>query len=174
MEYDNGVFRPYLTNKAANGGKVIFTQVPFGEYTANKLTSDNFHDQKNSVYSRAAAIERKIEIQSVDYLHEDSLSFITEISPRFIDLTAIQQNQEFKRSVLLKNKSSVPLEIEKFTVKNDYIKIIAPTIIPAGTSTIIEFESLNLLPKGLFSFPVTIYFKDYTTPITIMVNGEGF
>lgn len=174
MEYDNGVFRPYLTNKAANGGKVIFTQVPFGEYTANKLTSDNFHDQKNSVYSRAAAIERKIEIQSVDYLEEDSLSFITEISPRFIDLAAIQQNQQFKRSLQLKNKSSVPLEIEKFTVENDYIKITLPSIIPAGGSVTIEFESLNLLPKGLFSFVVTIYFKDYTSPITIMVNGEGF
>lgn len=174
MEYENGVFRPYLTNKAENGGKVIFTQVPFGEYTANKLTSDNFHDQKNSVYSRSAAIERKIEIQSVDYLNEDSLSFITELSPRFIDLAAIQQNQQFKRSLTLKNKSSSSLEIERFTVENDYVKINSPSIIPAGNSAIIEFESLNFLPKGLFSFPATIYFKGYPTPITIMFNGEGF
>lgn len=174
MEYENGVFRPYLTNKAANGGKVIFTQVPFGEYTANKLTSDNFHDQKNSVYSRSAAIERKIEIQSVDYLNEDSLSFITEISPRFIDLAAVQQNQQFKRTITIKNKSSESLQIDKVVVEKEYIKLNSPTEIPAGSSGTFTFESLNSLPNGLFSFPVTIFFKGYTQPVVIMVNGEGF
>jgi hypothetical protein len=58
--YDNGVFVPYLDGTAPNGGYVLFTPVPFGEYTANQLTSDNINDQRNSVYSRAAAIERKI------------------------------------------------------------------------------------------------------------------
>lgn len=66
--YDNGVFVPYLNNTAPNKGLVIFEQVPFGEYSANQLTSDNPNDVQNSVYSRNAAIERKIEIQSVSYL----------------------------------------------------------------------------------------------------------
>ena len=35
---------------------MVFSQVPFGEYTANQLTSDNPNDVQNSVYSRAAAI----------------------------------------------------------------------------------------------------------------------
>lgn len=174
MEYDNGVFRPYLLDKSSNGGKVIFTQVPFGEYTANKLTSDNFHDQKNSVYSRSAAIERKIEIQSVDYLNEDSLSFITEVTPRFIDLASIGIDQAFKRTIVIKNNSSETLKIDKIIISNELIKVVSPDIIPAGSSATFEFESLHSLPKGLFSFPVDIYFKGYTQVISISVNGEGY
>ena len=174
MEYEAGIFKPYLTGTAPNGGKVIFTQVPFGEYTANKLTSDNFHDQKNSVYSRAAGIERKIEIQSVDYLNEDSLAFITLFSPRFIDLAAIKQNELFTRSVEFTNKSSIVLEIETIEVKDDYITISTPLTIKGLETVVIQFTSNKELPKGLFSFPVTFHFKGYKNPITIMVNGEGF
>jgi hypothetical protein len=174
MEYEAGIFKPYLTGTAPNGGKVIFTQVPFGEYTANKLTSDNFHDQKNSVYSRAAGIERKIEIQSVDYLNEDSLVFITLFSPRFIDLAAIKQNELFTRSVEFTNKSSIVLEIETIEVKDDYITISTPLTIKGLETVVIQFTSNKELPKGLFSFPVTFHFKGYKNPITIMVNGEGF
>ena len=68
--YENGVFAKYLNGTAENGGKVLFSEVPFGEYTANQLTSDNPNDVQNSVYSRAAAIERKIEIQSVSYMED--------------------------------------------------------------------------------------------------------
>jgi hypothetical protein len=174
MEYENGVFKPYLTNTAANGGKVIFTQVPFGEYTANKLTSDNFHDQKNSVYSRAAAIERKIEIQSVDYLNEDSLAFITDLSPRFIDLKAIKLQETFNRKIVFTNKSNEILEVEKVVISENRINVKIPNNIPAKSAVEIEFSSLNPLPKGLFSFPVTIYLKGFPNPITIMINGEGF
>ena len=53
---------------AKNNGKVEFIEVPFGEYKANNLTSDNPNDQKNSIYSRSAAIERKIEILAVTFL----------------------------------------------------------------------------------------------------------
>jgi hypothetical protein len=39
-----------------------FIEVPMGENKANKDTSDDFYDQKNSVYSKAASQERRIEI----------------------------------------------------------------------------------------------------------------
>ena len=174
MAYDNGIFRPYLMNRAPNGGKVLFNQVPFGEYTANKLTSDNFHDQKNSVYSRAAAIERKIEIQSVDYIQDDSLLFITELSPNFIDLAAISQIAPFSKTILFKNKGNTTLEVEKIEIENEYVKAIIPQFILGNTTVPFIFESNKALPKGLFSFPVTIYFKGYRQAISVMINGEGF
>ena len=71
-EYDNGVFAPYLDQTAENGGALTFVQIPFGEYTADGLISDNINDQKNSVYSRKAALERKIEIQSVSFAKLDT------------------------------------------------------------------------------------------------------
>jgi hypothetical protein len=39
-----------------------FIEVPMGENQANKKTSDDFYDQKNSVYSKEASQERRIEI----------------------------------------------------------------------------------------------------------------
>jgi hypothetical protein len=71
-EYGSGEFVPYLNQTATNGGGLTFVQIPFGEYTANKLISDNVNDQQNSVYSRKAALERKIEIQSVSLVSKDS------------------------------------------------------------------------------------------------------
>ena len=174
MAYDNGIFRPYLMNNAPNGGKVLFNQVPFGEYTANKLTSDNFHDQKNSVYSRAAAIERKIEIQSVDYIQDDSLLFITELSPNFIDLAAISQIAAFSKTLQFKNKGNAILEIDRIEIENDYMKVTIPNVINGNSTVPFIFESNKTLPKGLFSFPVTIYFKGYRQAISVMINGEGF
>jgi hypothetical protein len=174
MAYDNGIFRPYLMNNALNGGKVLFNQVPFGEYTANKLTSDNFHDQKNSVYSRAAAIERKIEIQSVDYIQDDSLLFITDLSPRFIDLAATSQIAQFSKTLQFKNKGNAVLEIDRIEIENDYVKVTIPNVINGNSSVPFIFESNKTLPKGLFSFPVTIYFKGYRQAISVMINGEGF
>jgi hypothetical protein len=174
MHYDNGVFKPYLTNTAPNGGKVIFTQVPFGEYTANKLTSDNFHDQKNSVYSRSAAIERKIEIQSVDYLTEDSLAFITSVSPRFIDLQAIKQGASFSKTITISNKSNEVLTLKENSVDNAYLTITCPTSIPANSSIQVTYTSNKPLPAGLFSFGSQLYFENYPNPMIIMINGEGF
>lgn len=174
MAYENGIFRPYLMNNAPNGGKVLFNQVPFGEYTANKLTSDNFHDQKNSVYSRAAAIERKIEIQSVDYIQDDSLLFITELSPNFIDLAAISQIAPFSKTLQFKNKGNAILEIDRIEIENDYVKVTIPNVINGNSTVPFIFESNKTLPKGLFSFPVSIYFKGYRQVISVMINGEGF
>ena len=70
--HNGGALTPYLAGTAENGGKLTFVKIPFGEYTADQLISDNPNDAKNSVYSRKAALERKIEIQSVSLVTRDS------------------------------------------------------------------------------------------------------
>jgi len=74
--YDGGVFSKYLNGTAPNGAVIRFKEIPFGEYTAQTLVSDNLNDLKNSVYSRAASLERKIEIQSVSIISKDSSNVI--------------------------------------------------------------------------------------------------
>ena len=59
-EHDNGTIKHYINN-----GSLSFEAIPFGEYTASTFVSDNVNDKKNSIYNRKAALERKIEIQSV-------------------------------------------------------------------------------------------------------------
>lgn len=60
--YQNGVLIPYLNHSAANKSTLTFIEEPIGEEQAGKLVSDNPNDQRNSVYSRSAAMERRIQI----------------------------------------------------------------------------------------------------------------
>jgi hypothetical protein len=61
-EYNNGVFNKYLEGKAADSGRLRILEDPIGKAMASPFVSDNPNDQRNSVYSRAAALERKIQI----------------------------------------------------------------------------------------------------------------
>jgi tetratricopeptide (TPR) repeat protein len=114
-EYNGGVFVKYLNATAPNGGKVIFSQVPFGEYTANQLTSDNPNDMQNSVYSRAAAIERKIEIQSVSYLEDDKEFALITASP-VKDMGQSKQGDQLEETFIIKNKSIEAIELDGFRI----------------------------------------------------------
>ena len=58
-EIQQGRFGAYMLGEHP---RLEFIEVPMGEYQANKETSDDFYDQKNSVYSKAASQERRIEI----------------------------------------------------------------------------------------------------------------
>jgi hypothetical protein len=58
-EIQQGRFGAYMLGDQP---RLEFIEVPMGEYQANKETSDDFYDQKNSVYSKAASQERRIEI----------------------------------------------------------------------------------------------------------------
>ena len=116
--FNGGVFVKYLDNNAQNGGKVMFSQVPFGEYTANQLTSDNPNDVQNSVYSRNAAIERKIEIQSVSYLEDDKEFSLTTTSPVF-DYGDSKRGDILTHTFRVKNKSNETISISEFRIPCD-------------------------------------------------------
>ena len=58
-EIDGGKFAPYMLTTPP---RLQFIEVPMGEYKANKDVSDNYYDQRNSVYSKDASLERRIEI----------------------------------------------------------------------------------------------------------------
>ncbi|MEN9743579.1 MAG: hypothetical protein RLZZ65_1384 [Bacteroidota bacterium] len=58
-EVDGGKFAAYMQEGQQ---RLVFVEVPMGEYKANKSVSDNFYDQRNSVFSTAASRERRIEI----------------------------------------------------------------------------------------------------------------
>lgn len=59
-DFRNGIFRPYLDGRAPN--RLVIHAEPRGKSMASKQVSDNVNDQRNSVYSIAAALERRIQI----------------------------------------------------------------------------------------------------------------
>lgn len=156
-EYDGGVFAKYLDGTAENGGKVIFSQVPFGEYSANQLTSDNPNDVKNSVYSRAAAIERKIEIQSVSYLDEDTVFALVTDLP-MIDAGNKKRGDIIQLEYTVKNDSKDPITIDTYRTPCECTRAeIEDYELEPGESTKV---TMTIDTKDLIGFTVkSIYLK---------------
>lgn len=65
MEYQDSVFVKYVNNTNPEEGSIIFKDEDVGELKARPNVSDDYYDTKNSVYSPAAAVERKIQIIAV-------------------------------------------------------------------------------------------------------------
>jgi hypothetical protein len=61
FHYRDGIFLPYLAN-----GSLVLKSVSFGKETAPKTVSDSRLDTRNSVYNPNAALERRVEIISVE------------------------------------------------------------------------------------------------------------
>lgn len=112
-EYDNGIFVKYLDGTADNGARIVFSEIPFGEYTANQLTSDNPNDVQHSVYSRAAAIERKVEIQSVSYLKEDTVFALVTDNP-IIDVGAKKRGDIIVTEYEIRNDSNESIVLDGY------------------------------------------------------------
>ena len=171
-EYNGGVFAKYLDDNAENGGKVVFSQVPFGEYTANQLTSDNPNDVQNSVYSRAAAIERKIEIQSVSYLEDDEEFALTTNKPVH-DLGETKHGDKLSHTFTVKNKSNETIELDEFRIPCDCTTAESDktTLAPGEEAKI----TLHLDTEHLIGFAVkSIYvkIKDSDEELRLYVSTE--
>lgn len=61
FHYRDGIFLPFISN-----GSLNLKTESLGEETANKTISDNREDKPNSVYNPSAAVERRVEIISVE------------------------------------------------------------------------------------------------------------
>ena len=64
-EVNDGTFVQFMDINAKERGHLSIIKIPYGEDKASSSVSASLDDQRNSVYSRAAAMERKIEIISV-------------------------------------------------------------------------------------------------------------
>ena len=122
--YEGGVFNSYLDGKADDGGKLAVVQVPFGEYEANQFTSDNPNDVKNSVYSRAAAIERKIELQSVSVIKEaDTMTNVLSAVRPLIDAGKQKQGEVIERTFIIVNNGDKMIQLDSIRIPCDCIEV---------------------------------------------------
>ena len=117
--YPGDLFSKYLDNKAANGGLLKIIKVPFGEYRSDTTISDDFYDTRNSVYSKGAALERKIEIINLRLIND-----------------SIRKEIPFKFS-LDSNKATYNLG------KIDTLNFSWRLYLENSTDSIIEIDSIN-------------------------------
>lgn len=172
LNYEKGKFTPYLKGTDAKGTKLIIQEVPFGEYTAAKSISDNPNDSKNSIYARVAALERKIEIQSVSFLQRDSVNYLA-TTQQVIELGTINNRKIYELEYTISNTGKTPLEIERIDIPCacNTAKIDKMTLLPGEKTTVhVSFD-----PKGYTGNVVKsiyIHVKGSKEPLRLVLTGE--
>lgn len=163
---DNGIFKPFIES-----GALSFEAVPFGEYTADKFVSDNVKDKKNSIYNRKAAIERKIEIQSVQINNNFQQSF--EFNKQVHDFGIIENKNIQTAEFTIKNTSDTLLIVKELINECPCIQsqINTKTILP-GESQIIKVEFNPENQKGLIVRRVLVVFEGDVLSKEIAVTVE--
>lgn len=66
-QYEDGVFVPYIEQRAENGARLVIIREAFGENMVKEGVSDDLRDVRNSVYSPEASRERKIAVIAVKF-----------------------------------------------------------------------------------------------------------
>lgn len=175
-EYGNGEFNAYIDKMASNGGELTFEHIPFGEYTASTSVSDDYYDQRNSIYNRKAALERKIEIQTVrkaDF--QDSVYAEMNLEMSTHDFGKVKKGEELQHTFTIKNIGNKPLVISKVISSCDCNSVtFTETPIPPGeTGTIsVTMNTSNMTGKQVKS--ITVIADAFPTTKRLVLTAEVF
>lgn len=172
-EYGNGEFNQYIDGKAANGGLLTFLKIPFGEYTANSNVSDDYYDQRNSIYNRSAALERKIEIQSVTYAEKDSMFAGLTVPSGTFDFGKMKKGDQVSHTFIVANTGNKDLIIKDVMVECECnsVKFSSSPIKPGETGSIeVTFDSSELIGKQVKS--VTILADAFPGTKRLVITAE--
>jgi hypothetical protein len=165
------VFKKYLKNSPAVKGKLFFSTAPFGEYAADQTTSDDVVIQNESVFSKAAGIERKIEIESMTIKRNKTVFPLS--SDDFVkNLKESKSGEILNTTFELKNTSNAQVRLQ---IGNDNnvlkIKESSTELAPNTTSTIsVLFDTKGLSGHQSQSFKVSA--DGYEGELLFFINTE--
>lgn len=171
--YENGIFAPYLDHTAENGGGLSFVQIPFGEYTADGLISDNFNDQKNSVYSRKAALERKIEIQSVSFAKRDTTYAELKFDAQVFDFGDATKGAILSHTFTFKNTGEQTLIIDRIDTACECLsyEIDKMELLPGESATLtITLNTSNLTGLTVRKIVIHANIENQQKEVTVMTE----
>ncbi len=155
--YGDGEFNAYIDKTAANGGELTFLKIPFGEYTANANVSDDYYDQRNSIYNRSAALERKIEIQSVTYAEKDSVFAGLTVASGTFDFGKVKQGGVVHHTFKIENTGNKNLIISEVVTECQCISTTfsSSPIAPGEIGEVeLSFDTKDLVGKQVKSITV--------------------
>ena len=170
-ETNKGEFLPYINGKAKSGGKLSFVYAPFGEFAADQSTSDNFYDQKNSVFSKEAGIERKIQIEDATFERNEQVFPLTSIESVYT-AGVKKKGDIIKGAHKIKNNSST--EVNYLVVNNNSsLKIQTSKLkLKPGEETIINFELNTNNIKGFNRITYSIAVDGFKNQLELFLTTE--
>jgi len=159
-EYKGGVFKPYLKEKAFNGASLSIVENPFGEEAASATVSDALEDEKESIYSRGARLERKIEIRSVTFKEPETLP-----NESVLELGDITSTELVNTTYTLENTGTEPIQLDSIISScGCTVPSLEKDFIPAGESLEIGLEFNPEGKSGYQEKRVVIYSSSFTEP----------
>ena len=165
---DDGVFKPYLSK---NNVSLSFVYFPFGEYAADQTISDNTAVQNESVFSKAAGMERRIQIKHISIDRDKSIMPLK--SEEMVkNLGSKKSGVILTSSFLVTNSSSEKVAIT--LPENTSIKKVTSEklyLLPNESTTVtLNFDTKGMIGHQSISFTVNV--KDYSSGLTLYTNCE--
>ncbi len=154
----NGIFKPYIEGTAINGAKLEFMLLPFGEYKADAAVSDDLMDERNSIYSRSASLERKIEITKVEYFTPVKFGSGLQLDNEHHDFGLIPWFGEVTHDFELKNSGNEIMRIDSVVAEcGCTIPLLEKSELKPGESTLLHVGFNPISKQGIQEKLVFIY-----------------
>ena len=172
-EYQNGIYLPYLNGTSPDGGQLTIVELPFGEYQADQSVSDELTDEQESIYSRGARLERKIEITSVQRILPDSSYAEIKFDKEVFDFGKIDPLSPVDYTFFFENTGTEILYIDSIDTEcGCTVPNVTKTTIPPGESSEIHVSFDPKGKSGLVSKTVSIYTNASEEPKVITITAE--
>ncbi|MCX6229908.1 MAG: DUF1573 domain-containing protein [Bacteroidetes bacterium] len=171
-EFNNGILKPYMEDSNTKA-KLIVYEEPLGKSMASKTVSDNPNDLRNSVYSKAAALERKIQILYYDYTKEVDSTPLLKFLIDSINLGKLNPTTTNAFSIRFKNAGKYPFSISDVSTDCSCIKYyFDETAISAGKEGVIRILIVPDERKGLKKQIITLTLSPFNKKVTLPVRFE--
>jgi hypothetical protein len=168
-EYEGGVLTKYMSDSSGTGA-LTFIEIPYGEFESDKGVSDILTDEKESIYSRPARLERKIMIESVQ---------------RAAPMHVAMWDEDYHHFGVIPNRGNVE---HTFRYTNPTSKrMIIDSVLTECGCTVPSLSSFDLAPletavmvisfnpegkRGPVTKKVQVFFSGVTEPKIITIEAE--
>lgn len=168
VEYRQGIFLPYLKS-----GQLRFISDPKGKQQAGRNVSDNPNDRRNSVYSLAAALERRIQITG--YVSEPVKSTIENNGCVLPDTALVFHRKEgidrYTYYIELKNAGEDAVQVEKVEAPAGLEVQVEKKHLPAqsGTFLSVSFDAsvFDIRPESRVKLFLRTSQENFCLPLRI-------
>jgi len=160
--WNNSVLSPFMDFSAENGASLRIIEEPSGEALSAVYVSDNPLDRQQSVYSKSASLERRIQILIYEsdfrkYVNIDENNPVIHIPDNLIHLTAYTDITDAEVDVSVSNPGKVRLTISDVHTSSPSLVIISrPDYIEAGEQSVIRVR-ISGKPKAPFTEHIIIH-----------------
>lgn len=166
----NGALLPYIADAASNGARLELRTLPFGEEEADHTVSDQLTDLSRSVYSVAAARERRIDVLGIDVAaRAERTGSVLQLVK---ELGAIRQDQPQRITFRIPNTSDRPLKLLESDADCGCTTAVLPTgAIAPGSAVDLVIDFSGRAPQGPLGRKVRITTDGMPQQVELTITG---